>query len=215
MKTLVKYPSRARPDLFKLQVCRYLDDPTVTMLVSIDADDATMNNPAMLKWLDTRDERLTYRVGNSKSKVEAINDGLVEADWQLCILASDDMVPRRPDYAQRIAQLFAQEFPDDDGVLHLNDGRVGKTLNTLCIVGRPYFNRFGYLYHPDYKSLWCDNEFMEVSQRLGRAAYVDEIVIRHEWVRATGRDKLHLRNESFNSIDARTFHQRKKAGFPK
>jgi hypothetical protein len=218
MKTLVKYPSRARPALFKQTFAKYRQDDSAYFLVTIDADDETMNNPQMQRWLDEQ-PRTMYRIGNCKSKVEAINDGLAEMDWSLLILASDDMIPQRPDYAARIAELFGEFFPEGDGVLHLNDGRVGRRLNTLCVCDRKYFDRFGYLYRgtpgDGYVSLWCDNEFQEVSERLGRAIYCDEVVIAHDWIGDYApADPLLRRNESYNDADARTFQRRKDAGFP-
>lgn len=213
MNVLVKYPSRARPQLFYRTLGLYQQDPIARVLVSIDRDDATMNNVEMLAWL-CRQPRVETRIGDSRSKVEAINDGVAEAEWELLILASDDMTPQRTDYAQRIAALFEEFFPDGDGVLHLNDGRAGRDLNTLCILDRAYFDRFGYVYNPAYVSLHCDNEFQEVSERLGRAVYVNEVVIAHDWIGDFAPDRLHQRNESFYRADEQTFRRRKAAGFP-
>jgi hypothetical protein len=130
------------------------------------------------------------------------------------------MVPQRRDYARRILELFAEKFPYGDGVLHLNDGRVGRTLNTLCICDRKYYDRLGYLYRPasmgGYVSVYCDDEWQQVSERLGRAAYVDEVILFHNWIGETNpRDALHRRNEAHYAADGRTFQRRKKAGFPK
>ena len=64
-----------------------------------------------------------------------------------------------------IRQKMIKHFPDTDGVLWFFDG-WRKDLNTLCIIGRKYYERFGYIYHPDYKSFWCDAEFTEVANKL-------------------------------------------------
>lgn len=211
MDLLVKYPSRTRPAIFHCQLARYLADPLARLLVTADLDDSTMNMPAMRMTHD----RMHIRFGNSTSKIEAINDGVAEESWQgLLLLGADDMVPQRPDYARRIAELFAEHFPKGDGVLHLNDGRCGRNLNTLPMLDRRYFDRFGYVYNPAYTSLYADNEFQEVSERLGRAAYVDEVIIRHDWVGETCPDDLHRRNESFHHADGEVFARRKAAGFP-
>jgi hypothetical protein len=44
---------------------------------------------------------------------------------------------------------------------------------------------------------------------------VNEVVIKHQWIGETAPDKLHQRNESFHTQDARTFRARKAAGFPR
>jgi hypothetical protein len=211
---LIKWPTRSRPDLFRSVLPLYQRDPTASFLISIDADDATMVNDEMLAFLDAQ-PRLKYRVGNSKSKIEAVNDGLAEEPWEgVCLVASDDMIPQRDEYAMRIRQLFDEFFPDGDGVLHLNDGRTGKTLNTLPIFDRKYFDRFGYCYSEKYLSVFADNEFQEVSERLGRAIYVNELIVAHDWVGEFYPDHLHARNESLYQRDERIFRQRKAAGFP-
>lgn len=211
---LVKFPTRSRPRLFKETFRLYLKDETASFLVTLDADDETMNNPQMLAWLN-KQPRTTVRVGNSRSKVEAVNDGLNEIPWTgICLVASDDMVPQRRDYAQRITALFEEFFPDGDGVLHLNDGRTGDKLNTLPICDRKYYDRFGYIYSPFYKSLWCDNEWQEMSERLGRAIYVNECIIAHDWIGDLHPDQLHRHNESFDAVDAQTYRHRLAAGFP-
>lgn len=213
MNVLVKYPTKSRPELFKSTFRKYRQDETASFLISIDQDDESMTNLDMLAWLDEQ-PRTTYRIGNSKSKVEAINDGVAETAWDLLILASDDMIPQRVDYAQRIADLFEEFFPEGDGVLHLNDGRTGRQLNTLPIMDRKYFRRFNYVYHPSFISVFCDNEFQEVSERLGRSIYVNEIIIHHAWTDITGADALHRRNESYYREDERIFRARQNAGFP-
>jgi hypothetical protein len=220
MDFLVKYPSRSRPQLFVERVQQYLADPIARMLVTLDHDDDRMNQPDIHAFLDRHEDRVKVRWGNCKTKVEACNDGLNEEPWTgIALLASDDMAPQRPDYASRIVELFTERFPDGDGVLHLHDGRVGKILNTICCCDRKYYDRLGYLYRPlslgGYASVYCDNEWQEVSEQLGRSAFVNEVVIKHQWIGETAPDKLHQRNESFHTQDARTFRARKAAGFPR
>jgi hypothetical protein len=70
------------------------------------------------------------------------------------------------------------------------------------------------LYHPSFTSVWCDNEWQEVAESLGRLVYVDDVLIRHDWVGENHPDALHRHNEKFSDADARTFRQRKLAGFP-
>lgn len=213
MNVLVKYPTRSRPRLFREQMARYQQDKSANFLITIDRDDETMNNPEMLKWLYEL-PRTKFRVSDCQSKVQAVNDGVLEAKWDLLIVASDDMIPQRKDYAKRIADLYEEFFPEGDGVLHLNDGNTQRSLNTLPILDRKYFERFGYVYHPNYVSVFCDDEFQKVSESMGRSVYVDEVVIRHEWIGGTAPDKLHRHNESFFRQDEATFRRRQKAGFP-
>lgn len=210
---LIKFPTRSRPILFQRTMQLYLADPLARVLVSADLDDETMNNPGMKDWLAGQD-RVKVRFGNSKTKIEAINDGTSGESFDLVVVASDDMIPMRKDYAKRIVELFQKHFPRGDGVLHLNDGHRGSGLNTLPIMDRKFFDRMGTVFHPDYISVWADNEFQELAESQGRSKYVDEVVIEHQWIGATQPDELNTRNEGFFHIDKITFERRKAAGFP-
>lgn len=215
MNVLIKYPTRARPDLFRARLTEYLRDPITRVLVSADVDDPSMNNVRMRDYLFDLRNRVTVRWGYSANKIAAVNDGLAEEPWDgLCIVCSDDMVPQRPDFASRILEIYNEFWPDGDGVLHLNDGRTGARLNTLPIFDRKYFDRFGYCYSNRYVSLFADDEFQQVSERLGRAIYVNEIVIAHDWIGDFAPDELHRFNDSFYDRDQRVFEQRRAAGFP-
>src|SRR6185503_19977203 len=108
----------------------------------------------------------------------------------------------------RIASLLFEKFPDGDGILHANDGRVGKKLITLPLMSAAYYRRFGWIYNPCYTSLFCDEEFMLLSESLGRAAYFDDVIIAHQWIGEKQPDQLHQRNESFYQSDGRLFEER-------
>lgn len=213
MDVLIKWASRSRPHIFRKVLPLWQADETARFLVTIDADDSSMNNAEMLAFLDVQ-PRLKYRVGDSNGKIEAMNDGLDEETWNgLLIMAQDDVLPTRSDYAQHIAKLFQQHFPDGDGVLHLFDG-YRSDLNTSVCCDRKYFDRFGYIYHKDYRSDFADNEWDEVARSLNRSVYVPECVLKHEWIRLTGEDALNRYNESFFPRDKVVFEARKSAGFP-
>lgn len=216
---LVKFPTRSRPQLFFRQLAKWAaaEPGSLWFIVTIDADDAACNNNLFISSCESvaAPHDILLRVKSGRGKVAAVNDGLADEPWEgVCIVASDDMAPQRPDAAAYLARLLLERFPDGDGVLHTDDGRTGRTLNTLPVFGRRYFDRFGFAYNPAYESLWCDNEFQEVSEGLGRAAYVDEVIVRHEWIGETAPDELHRRNEAAHTRDAAVFAERKRAGFP-
>jgi hypothetical protein len=219
-RVTVKFPTRARPQLFFRALSLWAADRAAYFIISIDADDAACNNGLFLSSCENIcGENCIVRVGHSRGKVEAVNEGLEDEPWAgVLILASDDMTPQRPDAASYLARLLLDRFPDGDGVLHTDDGRTGRKLNTLPVMGRRYFDRFGYVYRPPalggYESLWCDNEFQEVSESLGRAAYVDEVIVRHDWIGEHAPDDLHRRNEACHVRDAAAFQARRLAGFP-
>lgn len=180
MKILYKYPTRQRSLKFLRCISSYYDlmrGDDYEFVVSIDDDDREMHSPEVMSLMKGM-SNLTVRSGNNKTKIEAINADIPTGEWDILVLVSDDMIPEVEGFDQIIRSDMMREYPDTDGVLWYFDG-WRKDLNTLCILGRKYYNRFGYIYHPEYKSFWCDMEFTEVANSLGRQKYSDTTIIRH------------------------------------
>jgi len=210
---LIKYPTRSRPDKFFKTLDQYYsllsNKRSVNFLITCDNDDITMNNDDVKLRL-SQYKNLTIKYGNHKSKIEAINADLDPKTFQIVLLASDDMIPVIKNYDDIIINKMTSTFPDFDGVVWFNDGTQGNRLNTLCILGFTYYNRFGYIYNPEYKSLWCDAEFTQVGNILGKQKYFDQVIIQHEHhsITGIGNDELYNINERFESTDKTTYNQR-------
>lgn len=235
-KLLVKFPTRGRPDKFFTVLDRYYygakRKDLTSFLITCDLDDISMNNDAVRQKLQGY-KNLTVVYGNSKSKIEAVNADMDHApEYDIILLASDDMVPEEKGYDEIIRQKMERLYPDTDGVLWFFDG-YRRDFNTLCILGKKYYERFNYIYHPSYKSFWCDNEFTDVANQLGKQTFIDKIIIRHihpDWIQrdeatakmyenihktnGSGIDQTFIKNLPFEQLDARNYHQRKEAGFP-
>jgi hypothetical protein len=185
MKLLIKFPTRGRKEMFFSTLNKYHEycnniDNTF-FLISIDADDNEMNTDEVVSLLNTY-KNTKVVVGNSLSKIDAVNRDLneLEYEWDVVLLASDDMIPQIKGYDDIIRDNMLFNYPDTDGILWFNDGFQGNRLNTLSILGREYYKRFNYIYHPDYKSCWSDNEFMMVGNLLNKQVYIDNVIIKHE-----------------------------------
>ena len=217
-KLLIKFPTRSRPEKFFPVLDKYIAMlsrlHTYEIVVSCDDDDPAMNNAAVRKRLSEYGH-LSFHFGAHKNKVQAINAGLVGHDFSVLLLASDDMVPQVAGYDDVIMQQMDMNFPDLDGVLFFNDGYRGHALNTLVIAGRKYLERFGYIYNPAYKSLWCDNEFTQVANLLERQVFINHVIIRHEHPNNTGKglDMLYSRNDEPFDADLQTYQRRKHDNF--
>jgi hypothetical protein len=161
-------------------------------------------------------KNITVVYGKSNSKIHAINRDIELIDeWDIVLLASDDMTPKVKGYDNIIRNKMKEHYPDTDGVLWFNDGHQGNKLNTLCILGKKYYERFGYIYHPDYKSLWADNEFMTVGNLLKKQIFIDKVIIHHQhpdWGYG-GRDIIHSLNSTHNREDRMVFQRREKINF--
>lgn len=210
---LIKYPTRGRPQLFRetLQCWR---NGRVRFLVSMHEDDGLMNCAEIRADLDAMPD-VRYVYTTASNKIENINAGLDGERFDILIQMADDQRPQVNDYDLRIAAAFAEHFPDFDGALHINDGRQRDKLCTLPVLGWAYYQRFGYIYHPSYKSLWCDNELTDVANRLGKIIYVPDVWVYHHWVELTKRDELHKWCESFWKEDEANYRRRRAADFPR
>jgi hypothetical protein len=215
---LVKFPTRNRPEKFFKALDSYYSllsgKQNVKFLITCDTDDITMNNPDVIEKLKQYNN-LEIIFGNNKTKIEAINYGLDNQKFNIILLASDDMIPVVQGYDDIIVNSMYEHIPDFDGILWFNDGVQGKNLNTLCILGNHYYNRFNYIYNPEYKSLWCDAEFTAVGNILGKQKYINQVIIRHEHhsVIGSGNDELYIRNEKYESEDKQTFIRRQQNNF--
>lgn len=206
MNILIKFPTRGRPTRFFETLNAYYEMlnniSNVKFLITCDVDDHSMNSEEVKSKLKSY-TNLEIIYGPNKTKIEAINYGVPVEDFDIILLASDDMVPIIKGYDDIIINAMDRFFPDKDGVLWFNDGLQGKNLNTLCILGKKYYDRFGYIYYPEYKSLYCDNEFTEISMKLGKCVYIDTIIIKHFHYSVFPNliDDLYIKNDNYLNED--------------
>jgi hypothetical protein len=222
MRFLLKYATKARPELFKSTLKAWVDKLSglheVHFIISIDDDDESMQAGDIFQALADacEHERVTLSLytGQQATKIEAINRDMDKAgDFDILICVSDDMVPLVDYYDDRIASDMKSSFPDFDGCLHYSDGSTHHALITLSIMGKKMYDSFGYIYYPGYKSLWCDNEFMDQVKRMDKYVYSEDVIIEHQWKRH-GDDITYKRSEADYSRDRALYDQRREAGFP-
>lgn len=220
-RILIKYATRGRPDKFFNVLEQYINMAhnlsSLAFLVSIDEDDSTMNNSIIYNKLNSYKNRvkLIYFVGNSKTKIQAINADVNRVSgWDILLVAADDAIPVMQGYDNIIRKDMNDFYRNTDGVLWYHDGAQDR-INTMCVLGKKYYERFNYIYNPEYISLWCDNEFTDISLQLNRVYKSDKVIIEHQhpaWAKSNF-DELYIRNESFFQIDQKTYEKRKQRNF--
>jgi len=218
MKILFKFPTRGRPEKFRNVLEKYYsmmsNQYEYEFIITLDNDDVSMNNPAMRKYMDSK-PNLQYFFSGPKTKIEAVNADMEGVEFDILVLVSDDMTPVVNFYDVEIVQQMEKHFPSMDGALHFNDGKFGQDRTiTLSIMGKKLYDYFGYIYHPDYKSFRCDNEFTEVVEKLGKRVYVPKVIIRHDWG-GDRSDAIYAKNYVHAKYDEGIYHNRKAKGFPK
>jgi len=230
MKMLVQFPTLGRPEKFLNCVKKYIDKHSdkreIHFNINCDYEDKTMNNPEMLyeilklfKSNTKLDVSLNF--DRNTNKISAINDHIKDKKFDIVICLSDDMIPIKYNWDDIIVTNMEQTFPDTDGCLHFNDGYTKSNLITLSIMGKKLYDYFGYIYHPDYKSLYCDDEFTQEVYRLNKVKYMNNVIISHEHYSREGNinsgdfDFAAQKTLYYSGRDGLVFQKRKELGFPK
>ena len=220
MNILVKFPTYKRPVKFFNTLHEYYKKAKnynkMHFVITIDDDDDSMCSAEVQRGFSSY-PNITVQSGISISKIHAINRDInnIDYDWDVLLQASDDMIPIVDGYDQIIRNNMTSCYADLDGVLWFNDGHQKDNLNTLCILGKKYYNRFNYVYYPEYKSTWCDNEFTCVANILQKQTYFNETIIQHQHPDAGFgyNDIIHIKNKENEQYDMNLFLERKRNNF--
>jgi hypothetical protein len=192
------------------------DDIGVAM--SCDSDDDSMTRTLVKDEFDRILGQFEWHqiyYGNSKTKIEACNADMekIEYPWDIVMLVSDDMIPLIKGYDDVIRSHMMAAFPDTDGILWFNDGHQADKLNTLSVMGKTMYQSFGYIYHPAYKSFYCDTEFTDLCRGplKNKCLYIPVCIVRHEHPgHGYGAfDSLYAKNQGAWTEDMDTYINRK------
>ena len=223
LRILWKFPCRGRKKLF-FESLNSLNDNirdrnNYHISLTLDTDDTILNTPEVIEKINTY-PNTSIEWGLSKSKIDAVNRSMPDYDWDVCIVWSNDMVATMFgfDDIMRDSMYHTINNHDDDFLIHFPEYDAREFLNVLLIVTRKYFNRFKYLYHPSYLSLWCDNESMCVAKMLGRYHYVStpDLYVHknpayHQY--NLERDLLFDEQQGHWAVDEANFYARMKINF--
>lgn len=217
MRIMYKFASRSRPDaLFKAldNIQKFAKHDDYFILITADLDDVSMTNKEVnARVQQYKNTAILY--GTSKSKIDAINrDMALYTDWDILINMSDDMEFIRHGFDLQIISDY-NSLPGGDVLMHYPDQKAGFAMITMAIMDRKYYNRDGYIYNPAYKSLWCDNEQMEVAQIRKRYKFFKSRLFNHNnpMHGLSPKDELHLKTLADHKEDKATFLKRKADNF--
>lgn len=223
MNILLKCPTRSRPQKVIATLTAYVKLATqkskIGIAVSCDEDDTSMTRNLVKEELQRTLKSVAWgRIFYSpnKTKIQACNANMSEIDypWDIVVLVSDDMIPQVSGWDDVIRSHMMSRFPDTNGILWFSDGYQGDKLNTLSIYGRKMYEELGYIYQPEYKSLFCDTELTDRCRTdlKDRCWYVPYCIIRHEHP-GTGftqnNDSLYHINQRYWTEDMHTYIRRK------
>jgi len=180
---LFKFASRGRPERFFKSLDSIYnnvsDKDYFHVSCTLDEDDFTMNNPEIIERIMAYGN-ISIGWGLSDSKIHAINRSMPDIPWEICINTSDDMIFTSFGFDVMIGVDMLNHFPDYSGLLHYPDQDAKDYLATMYIAGRKFYDAFGFIYDPGFKSLWCDNLVMLIAQKLGKYKYCGYQINRHD-----------------------------------
>lgn len=217
-KISIIHPSRSRPEQAAQTAKKWLssakDSEQVEYILSLDTDDINLQryNVHMLNnasrtikvkyWDPTKEEpedRITANpafkvvVNDNRNAIEAINRGAEAAKGNILIVVSDDFdCP----YHWDVALLKALQGKSDY-VVKTDDG-CQPWIITLPIMDRAYYNRFGYIYNPQYQHMFCDTEMTHVADLLGRKIVLPIKFPHNHYTQVGGQpyDQINKKNDS-------------------
>lgn len=226
LKILVAMPTRNRPEralrALSLAMQHQMGTGVVHYHLLIDQDDEYLAEyKSLVDAFASEHVTLAISMNKEQTKITACNESVssFKGDWDILLLLSDDFMCEYPSWDLRVREAYrlsalSREF-DLDMVYFTNDGFTFPTLNTLPILGKTYYDRFGYVYHPSYKSWYCDNEMMMVSRRLVKEKMDRIVLFRHDHPFRTGAktDPLYIKNDAYQYEDRKNFEHRQSVNF--
>lgn len=160
------FPSRSRPikaitNLSKWYYCALKESE---MIISLDEDDPCLDEYKTL----SKGFPCKIIVNKNRSAVDAINEAAKVATGDIFIVVSDDTECTTPTIPDGWDTLLLKEVEGEtDWILKTQDG-IQPWIITMPVMDRVYYNRFGYIYHPDYLHMFCDTELSCVADLTGR-----------------------------------------------
>ncbi len=211
---LYKFASRSRPEKFFKAIDNIKSlakAENYHILATLDSDDLTMNNDTVRqRIIADYSDVVSMSWGTSTNKIHAINRGMdIDLPYTIIVVMSDDMEFIQPGFDLEIINDFNTHFPDYDGVLHYPDGSPNSTTMTMSIMGKAYYDRFGYIYHSTYESVCCDMEAQEVAALLGKIIFIDKKLFVHKhpvW-------KLAPMDDQYRKTESPQVHNRDRANY--
>ena len=218
MRILIKYATRHRPQYFLKAITNIIStihDQNHIILVTIDDDDFTMQSENMRKFYESNNKMIVVS-GAHKTKIDAINRNMSISDWDILVNMSDDFFFVQPGWDNIIRQKIKDIWGGSlDFYAHFSDGYTHDQLCTMSIIGRDYYNRDGYIYHPAYKSFSCDAESYYVAMMRGRYHYFSEVLAKHQHPANSPapNDETYRKNSLHTDHDVKVYVERLKRYF--
>lgn len=208
------HPSRSRPKKAHETARNWFDNAGPIKweyILSCDSSDPELNNYDPLKGA----QNMSRIVNDNKSVVEATNHAAKKTNGDILLYLSDDF--KCP---ENWGQLIIKEFEGvtEPMLLKVDDclQRFDAPVLTIPIMNRALYDKLGYFWYPEYKSMFVDEDLYWTAKKLGALKLAPHLKFPHEHV-SVGKahdDETYRRSAANWEQGKALFAKRKAAGFP-
>lgn len=188
---------------------------SIEYFLSLDVNDPSEQDYLRLfsgNWMldpNNPKDKKTLLINQNRSAIDAINNAAKVATGDILVQMADDFdCPE--DWGLKIIEATKGKT---DWILKTQDG-IQKWIITLPIMDLAYYNRFGYIYFPEYRHMFCDTELSCVADLTGRRLE-SQILFPHNHYSVTKKtpDEVSRRADSTWAQGEKLFIERYKRNF--
>ena len=213
MKITLLHPTRGRSQKSFSTSKKWIERAgvDVELIVSVDSSDPDLNQYYSMY----KDYLNTTVTNDNKSVVEATNHAVKFATGDIFIYLSDDF-----DCPENWGALVLKEFEGEERPLLVKvDDMLQKfevPVLTIPIMNRALYEKLGYFWHPEYKSMFVDEDLYWTARKLNALKFAPHLKFEHQHV-SVGKapDDETYRASAKNWDQGKAlFAKRKALGFP-
>lgn len=209
MQYSIIHPSRSRADIAKETIKIWLGNAKnpqdIEYILSVDINDPQLSRYKKL----SAELGIKTHVAMNKSAIEAINRAAKKTTGRILVVVSDDFLCE-PDWD---VKLLKELEGKEDFIVKTQDG-IQDWIITLPVLDRKYYERFGYVYFPEFHHLWVDAELFCVAWMTDKIIMSD-LLFEHQHY-STGKsekDAINNKNDKTWSQGQKLFNKRKAINF--
>lgn len=213
LKISLIHPSRGRAQKSFKNSRKWVESAgvQVELIVSLDSTDPYLEDYKNFYF----NVDCVLLVNDNKSVVEATNYAAAFATGDILIYLSDDF-----DCPQDWGALVLKEFEGEERPLllkvHDNLQDFNARVLTIPIMNRSLYEKLGYFWNPEYKSMWVDCDLFETVTRIGAMKNARHLVFQHEHhsIGKAENDATYKASEANWDQGLKVFNRRKLERFP-
>lgn len=205
------HPSRNRANKAHQTALEWINKAGIECeyIISLDSDDPELEAYQILF------EDRTILVNANTCVVEAANHAAKAATGDILVYLSDDF--KCPD---NWGQLILEQFKDVTAplLIKVDDGYqvFGKDVLTIPIMNRALYEKLGYFFHPEYRSMFVDQHLYHTVNNVGAIRFCPHLIFPHEHY-CNGKSKIDetYKRSNMNWDSGKALYAKHKSeGFP-